>query len=148
VATYDLQPEMSAPQLAQEVAQAVRENDYALVVINFANPDMVGHTGVFEAAVKAVEAVDAAAKIVVESALESGYSVNVIADHGNADRMRNPDGSVHTAHTTVPVPHAVIRDGFDGPVRHGKLGDVAPTILRLIGIDQPEDMGGVSVIDL
>lgn len=148
VATYDMQPEMSAPQLAQEVAEAVRENDYALVVINFANPDMVGHTGVFEAAVKAVEAVDAAAKVVIDSALENGYSVNVIADHGNADRMRNPDGTVHTAHTTVPVPHVVIRDGFDGPVRHGVLGDVAPTILRLIGLDQPEDMGGEPLIEL
>jgi len=148
VATYDLQPEMSAPQLAQEVAQAVRDNDYALVVINFANPDMVGHTGVFEAAVQAVEAVDAAARVVIESALESGYSVNVIADHGNADRMRNPDGTVHTAHTTVPVPHVVIRDGFNGPVRHGKLGDVAPTILHLIGLQQPAEMGGESLIEL
>jgi 2,3-bisphosphoglycerate-independent phosphoglycerate mutase len=148
VATYDLQPEMSAPQLADEVAAAISENDYALVVLNFANPDMVGHTGVFEAAVKAVEAVDAAAKVVVEAALESGYSINVIADHGNADRMRNPDGTVHTAHTTVPVPHIVIRRGFDGPVRHGKLGDVAPTILRLIGIDQPEDMTGEPLIEL
>jgi len=148
VATYDLQPEMSAPQLAEEVAQAVSENDYALVVINFANPDMVGHTGVFEAAVKAVEAVDAAARVVVEAALANGYSVNVIADHGNADRMRNPDGTVHTAHTTVPVPHIVIRDGFDGPVRHGKLGDIAPTILRLIGVDQPDEMTGEPLIDL
>jgi len=139
---------MSAPQLAQEVAQAVRDNDYALVVINFANPDMVGHTGVFEAAVQAVEAVDAAARVVIESALESGYSVNVIADHGNADRMRNPDGTVHTAHTTVPVPHVVIRDGFNGPVRHGKLGDVAPTILHLIGLQQPAEMGGESLIEL
>ncbi len=148
VPTYDLQPEMSAPQLAEEVAAAVQENDYALVVINFANPDMVGHTGVFEAAVKAVEAVDAAAKVVIEAALASGYSVNVIADHGNADRMRNPDGSTHTAHTTVPVPHIVIRDGFEGPVRHGKLGDIAPTILRLIGIQQPGEMTGESLIDL
>ena len=148
VATYDLQPEMSAPQLAEEVAAAVSENDYALVVINFANPDMVGHTGVFEAAVKAVEAVDAAAKVVIDAALARGYSVNVIADHGNADRMRNPDGTVHTAHTTVPVPHIVIRDGFDGPVRHGKLGDIAPTILRLIGLSQPDEMTGQPLINL
>jgi len=147
VATYDLQPEMSAPQLAQEVALAVSENDYALVVINFANPDMVGHTGVFEAAVKAVEAVDAAAKVVIEAALAHGYSVNVIADHGNADRMRNDDGSVHTAHTTVPVPHIVIKNGFDGPVRHGKLGDIAPTILRLIGLEQPPEMTGEPLIE-
>ena len=148
VATYDLQPEMSAPQLADEVAAAISENDYALVVINFANPDMVGHTGVFEAAVKAIEAVDAAAKVVIEAALSSGYSVNVIADHGNADRMRNPDGSAHTAHTTVPVPHIILHEGFDGPVGHGNLGDVAPTILHILGMNQPDEMTGESVINL
>jgi len=146
VATYDLQPEMSAPQLAEEVAAAVRENDYSLVVINFANPDMVGHTGVFEAAVKAVEAVDAASRVVIEAALDSGYSINIIADHGNADRMKNPDGSPHTAHTTVPVPHIVMKPGFEGPVRHGKLGDIAPTILDLLGIEKPNSMTGESLV--
>jgi len=146
VATYDLQPEMSAPQLAQEVAEAIQGTDYALVVINFANPDMVGHTGVFEAAVRAVEAVDAASKVVIEAALSSGYSVNIIADHGNADRMKNPDGTPHTAHTTVPVPHIVIKSGFEGPVLHGKLGDVAPTILDILGIEQPESMTGSSLL--
>ncbi|MDA0378577.1 MAG: 2,3-bisphosphoglycerate-independent phosphoglycerate mutase [Bacteroidetes bacterium] len=148
VATYDLQPEMSAPELAEKVAAAVRDNDYTFVCINFANPDMVGHTGVFEAAVKAIEAVDKAAKVVVDAALASGYSINIIADHGNADRMRNPDGSPHTAHTTVPVPHLIIKDGFQGPVGHGKLGDVAPTILHILGIDQPRAMTGASVIKL
>ena len=146
VATYDLQPEMSAPELAQKVADAIRSTDYSLVVINFANPDMVGHTGVFEAAVKAVEAVDAAAKVVIDAALESGYSVNVIADHGNADRMKNPDGTPHTAHTTVPVPHIIIKKGFEGPVRHGKLADVAPTILHILGITPPPEMNGFSVM--
>lgn len=148
VATYDLQPEMSAPELASRVAEALATEDYALVVLNFANPDMVGHTGVFEAAVKAIEAVDAAARVVVEAALENGYSINIIADHGNADRMRNPDGTPHTAHTTVPVPHVIIRDGFTGPVEHGKLGDVAPTILHILGWPQPEEMTGSSVIRL
>ena len=146
VATYDLQPEMSAPELAEKVAAAIQENDYTFVCINFANPDMVGHTGVFEAAVKAIEAVDKAAKVVVDAALKSGYSINIIADHGNADRMRNPDGSPHTAHTTVPVPHLIIKDGFSGPIAHGKLGDVAPTILHILGIPQPDDMTGASVI--
>ncbi len=146
VATYDLQPEMSAPQLAKEVAAAIQETEFALVVINFANPDMVGHTGVFEAAVKAIEAVDAASKVVIEAAIEAGYSVNVIADHGNADRMKNPDGTPHTAHTTVPVPHIIIKPGFDGPVTSGKLGDVAPTILDILGIGQPASMTGVSLI--
>jgi 2,3-bisphosphoglycerate-independent phosphoglycerate mutase len=146
VATYDLQPEMSAPELASKVAAAIQAKEYALVVINFANPDMVGHTGVMEAAIKAVEAVDAAAKVVVDAALESGYSVNIIADHGNSDRMRNPDGTPHTAHTTVPVPHLIIQDGFLGPIQHGKLGDIAPTILALLGIEKPESMTGKSLI--
>jgi len=148
VATYDLQPEMSAPELARRVAAAVRDNEYALVVINFANPDMVGHTGVFEAAVKAVEAVDRGAKEVITAAREAGYSVSVIADHGNCDRMKNPDGTPHTAHTTVPVPHAVLVDGFEGPVRDGKLGDVAPTILHILGIEQPAAMTGESLVSL
>ncbi|MBT6581630.1 MAG: 2,3-bisphosphoglycerate-independent phosphoglycerate mutase [Bacteroidetes Order II. Incertae sedis bacterium] len=146
VATYDLQPEMSAPELADKVSTAMRENDYAFVVLNFANPDMVGHTGVFEAAVSAIEAVDKAAKTVIESALRAGYSVNVIADHGNADCMRNPDGSPHTAHTTVPVPHIIIKEGFSGAVRHGKLGDVAPTILDMLDIQKPDSMTGQSLI--
>lgn len=146
VATYDLQPEMSAPELADKVAAAIKAKDYTFVCINFANPDMVGHTGVFEAAVKAIEAVDKAAKVVVDAALKSGYSINIIADHGNADRMRNPDGSPHTAHTTVPVPHLIIKDGFNGPIAHGKLGDVAPTILHILGIPKPAAMTGLSVI--
>ena len=142
VATYDLQPEMSAMPLAEKVAVAIAKTDYSLVVLNFANPDMVGHTGVFDAAVKAVETVDKAARLVVESALKSGYSVEIIADHGNADKMKNEDGSPNTAHTTALVPHLIIADGFEGPIQHGKLGDVAPTILALLGIDAPDEMTG------
>ena len=142
VPTYDLQPEMSAAEVASRTAAALAEESYNLVVLNFANPDMVGHTGVMEAAVKAVEAVDAATRVVVEAALANGYSVSIIADHGNADRMMNPDGSPHTAHTTVRVPHLIIKDGFNGPIRDGKLGDVAPTILRLLGEEAPGEMTG------
>ena len=148
VPTYDLQPEMSAPELAQRCAEALAREHYNFVCLNFANPDMVGHTGVFEAAVKAIEAVDAAAKVVVEAALAHGYSVNIIADHGNADKLRNPDGSPHTAHTTALVPHLIIKDdGFDGPVKDGKLGDIAPTILALLGEDLPEAMTGTVLIE-
>ena len=141
VATYDQQPAMSAPEVARRTVEALA-NDYTLVVLNFANPDMVGHTGDFDAAVEACEAVDAAARTVVEAARDSGYSVTLLADHGNADRMRTPEGDPHTAHTTVRVPHIVLADGFDGPVQDGKLGDVAPTILALLGESAPEAMDG------
>lgn len=142
VATYDLQPEMSAPELADRVASHIRERAPNLIILNFANPDMVGHTGVFEAAVKAIETVDACTRTVVEAAQERGYGVSIIADHGNADKMRNADGSPNTAHTTVRVPHLIIKDGFDGPIRHGKLGDIAPTILALLGVEAPNEMTG------
>ena len=146
VATYDLQPEMSAPELADRVAAAIRDEGPDLVVLNLANPDMVGHTGVFEAAVAAVEAADAAARVVVEAAVERGYTVEIIADHGNADKMRNADGSPNTAHTTALVPHLILRDGFDGPIRPGKLGDIAPTILHLMGVETPAAMTGESLV--
>ena len=142
VATYDLQPEMSARPLAEKVAAAITAHDYNLVVLNFANPDMVGHTGVFEAAVKAVETVDACTRIVVEAALARDYGITIIADHGNADKMRNPDGTPNTAHTTALVPHLIVKKGFNGPIHPGKLGDIAPTILRLLGETAPADMTG------
>ena len=142
VATYDLQPEMSAPEVAERTEEALDETPYNLVVLNFANPDMVGHTGDFEAAVTACEAVDVAARQVVEAARRNGYSVSIIADHGNADKLKNPDGSPHTAHTTALVPHIILKDGFDGPIQDGKLGDVAPTILAMLGEEAPEDMDG------
>jgi 2,3-bisphosphoglycerate-independent phosphoglycerate mutase len=147
VATYDLQPEMSAPEVADRVSDALRENDYNLVVLNFANPDMVGHTGDFDAAVAACEAVDQCARQVVETARERDYSVSIIADHGNADKMKNPDGSPHTAHTTALVPHIILKDGFDGPVQDGKLGDVAPTILALLGEEVPDSMDGSVLVE-
>ncbi len=146
VATYDLQPEMSAPELTEAASKAIRENEYALVVLNFANPDMVGHTGVFEAAVKAIETIDNCTKLVVETAIENGYSVEIIADHGNADKMRNEDGTPNTAHTTALVPHLIIKEGFHGPIRPGKLGDIAPTILHLLGLPHPEVMTGEVLI--
>ena len=155
VATYDLQPEMSAPELAEQVAAYIAEHEPDLIVLNFANPDMVGHTGVFEAAVKAVEAVDAGTKKVVEAALAHGYTVQIIADHGNADKMMNPDGSPNTAHTTALVPHLIIRGpsagsggaGFNGPIRPGKLGDIAPTLLTFMGLDIPEAMTGDVLVE-
>ncbi len=148
VATYDLQPEMSAPEVASRCADVLRQERFDFICLNFANPDMVGHTGVFEAAVKAVEAVDEAARIVVEAARDANYSISIIADHGNADCMRNEDGSPHTAHTTALVPHLIIRDGFSGPIRPGKLGDVAPTILKLMGLPIPDTMTGSVLVDI
>jgi len=146
VATYDLQPEMSAPELADRVSEALRDHDYALAVLNFANPDMVGHTGDFNAAVDACEAVDQCTQQVVETARERGYSVSIIADHGNADKMKTPDGSPHTAHTTALVPHIILKDDFDGPVQDGKLGDVAPTILALLNEEVPDSMDGTVLV--
>jgi len=148
VDTYDLQPEMSAPELADRVSRSLGEEDHNLVVLNFANPDMVGHTGDFDATVAACEAVDRATRQVVEAARNHGYSVSVIADHGNADKMRNSDGSPHTAHTTALVPHIILKDGFKGPVRDGKLGDVAPTIFALLGEDVPDSMDGEVLVSL
>jgi 2,3-bisphosphoglycerate-independent phosphoglycerate mutase len=148
VATYDLQPEMSAPEVARRTAEALAKETYNFVCLNFANPDMVGHTGVFEAAVRAIEAVDAGTKTVVEAALEHGYSVSIIADHGNADRMKNPDGSPHTAHTTALVPHLIIKDGLMGPIRDGKLGDIAPTILTLLEEPVPDEMTGEVLVEV
>ena len=148
VATYDLQPEMSAREVAQRCADALAEERFHFVCLNFANPDMVGHTGDFEAAVQAIETIDGCTQQVVEAARAHGYGVTIIADHGNADKMKNPDGTAHTAHTTALVPHLIIKEGFEGPIRDGKLGDIAPTILALMGEDAPEEMTGDVLVDL
>ena len=145
VATYDLQPEMSAQEIVGLIAPELRAGRPDFVCLNFANPDMVGHTGVFEAVVKAVETTDACLKEVVEAGREQGYAFVVIADHGNADLARNADGSPHTAHTTNPVPVFVLADGV-ASVRDGILADVAPTVLDLMGVEQPAEMTGRSII--
>lgn len=145
VATYDLQPEMSAPQVAAETAERVRSGRYAFALVNFANPDMVGHTGDFDAAVKAVEATDAALGRVLEAVREAGGEALVIADHGNADRMVQDDGSPHTAHTTNPVPCVYVGPRSLSLDDGGALCDMAPTALALLGLAQPEAMTGRSL---
>ncbi len=142
VATYDLQPEMSARDIRDAIIPELQKQEVDFVCLNFANPDMVGHTGVFEAAVKACETVDQCAEAVIKVALDNGYTTLIIADHGNSDIMINPDGSPHTAHTTNLVPLIVVDREFDGPVKPGKLGDLAPTILSLMGIEVPGQMTG------
>ncbi len=145
VATYDLQPEMSAYEVTDKMVEAVKSGKYDALILNYANCDMVGHTGVFEAAVKAVEAVDTCVGRVVEAVKEMGGCVLLTADHGNADRMVDTDGSPFTAHTTNPVPFCVInhpcqlREG-------GRLADIAPTMLKILDLPQPAEMTGESII--
>mgnify|MGYP001129052107 CR=1 FL=1 len=148
VATYDLQPEMSAADIRDAISAELKKGEVDFVCLNFANPDMVGHTGVFEAAVKACETVDQCAKVVVDAALESDYVTIIIADHGNSDIMRNPDGSPHTAHTTNLVPCILVGNDVSGmTLKDGKLGDIAPSILHLMGIENPEDMTGDNLLN-
>jgi len=142
VATYDLAPEMSANEIKDKIIPELKKKEPDFICLNFANPDMVGHTGVFEAAVKACETVDACAAKVTEAALENGYSTIIIADHGNADMMINEDGTPNTAHTTNLVPCILVDDSYKGKLRDGKLGDLAPTILTLMGIEIPKQMTG------
>jgi 2,3-bisphosphoglycerate-independent phosphoglycerate mutase len=142
VPTYDLQPEMSAYDIRDSIVPVLQKGEVDFICLNFANPDMVGHTGVFEAAVKACEVVDACAQAVAEAALQSGYVVLILADHGNADYMVNDDGSPNTAHTTNLVPFVMLGGPAQTQLADGKLGDVAPTILRLMGIEKPADMNG------
>ena len=139
VATYDLQPEMSAYDIRDAIVPELKKGKADFVCLNFANPDMVGHTGVMEAAIKACETVDECTKDVITAGLENGYSTLVIADHGNCDTMINPDGSPNTAHTTNPVP-LILVDPELKEIKDGVLGDIAPTILKMMGIPQPESM--------
>jgi 2,3-bisphosphoglycerate-independent phosphoglycerate mutase len=141
VSTYDLQPEMSAFELTENVIGEMK-NDFNFVCLNFANADMVGHTGVWHAVIKAVETVDICVQRVVLSALANGYTVFLTADHGNADYEINADGSPNTAHTLNPVPFFIISKDFNGDVRSGKLGDIAPTILTMMNIPVPVEMTG------
>ncbi len=146
VATYDLQPEMSAPEVADKLAAALDGQQFDFICLNFANGDMVGHTGVYEAIVKAVEAVDACVAKVVEAAKRNGYEVVMIADHGNADNAVNADGTPNTAHSLNPVPVVVVSDRVKS-VKSGILADVAPTVLRLMGLEQPAEMTGHSLVE-
>ncbi len=139
VATYDLKPEMSAYELKDALCEDLKKGEADFVCLNFANGDMVGHTGMMDAAIKACEAVDICAKEVIETGLDNGYSILLIADHGNCETMMNPDGSPHTAHTTNPVPFILI-DKEIKSVNSGVLGDIAPTILDLMNVAQPKEM--------
>ncbi|MDM1529817.1 2,3-bisphosphoglycerate-independent phosphoglycerate mutase [Myroides odoratimimus] len=145
VATYDLKPEMSAYDLKDALIPELKKGEADFVCLNFANGDMVGHTGVMEAAIKACEAVDQCVNEVITTALDNGYTTIVLADHGNCEVMINPDGTPNTAHTTNPVP-IIIVDNDIKEVKDGVLGDLAPTILKLIGIPQPEEMTRHSLV--
>ena len=145
VATYDLQPEMSAPLVCEEVVKRIRSGKYDVVILNYANCDMVGHTGVFDAAVAAVEAVDECVGKTVAATLDMGGVALITADHGNADKMYEADGSPFTAHTTAPVPFCVV--GHPCTLREGgRLADIAPTMLQLLSMPQPAEMNGTSLI--
>lgn len=146
VATYDLQPEMSAYDLRDAIIPELEKGEVDFVCLNFANPDMVGHTGVMEAAIKACEVVDECTKDVVEAGLKNDYTFIIIADHGNSDCMINADGSPNTAHTTQPVPCFLVSNDYKGKIGNGKLGDVAPSLLELMDIAQPAAMTGVSLL--
>ncbi len=145
VATYDLQPEMSAPEVARQCVERILSGNYDVIILNFANCDMVGHTGVYEAAVKAVETVDTCVGKVVEATRSMGGIAMITADHGNAEEMRKPDGSPMTAHTTNLVPFILV--GADAQLHPGRLADIAPTILDIMGLACPPEMDGKSLID-
>ncbi|MBY0476875.1 MAG: 2,3-bisphosphoglycerate-independent phosphoglycerate mutase [Chitinophagaceae bacterium] len=147
VATYDLQPEMSAKDVTDAIVPEIENETADFICLNYANADMVGHTGVFSAAIKAVETVDFCVSRVVNAALNHGYTVFLTADHGNADFMINADGTPNTAHTLNPVPLFVISRSWNGTLKPGKLGDIAPTILHLMNLPVPEQMTGSVLTD-
>ncbi|MBQ3149548.1 MAG: 2,3-bisphosphoglycerate-independent phosphoglycerate mutase [Alistipes sp.] len=147
VATYDLQPEMSAYEVKDKLVEALGEQKFDFICLNFANGDMVGHTGIYEAIEKAVKAVDECVADVVEAAKANGYEVVMIADHGNADNAVNEDGTPNTAHSLNPVPIVVVSDRVKS-VKDGILADVAPTVLKLMGLEQPKEMTGKALVEL
>ena len=142
VATYDMKPQMSAYEVTDAIIPEINNETADFICLNFANADMVGHTGVWEAAIKAVETVDECVSRIVPAALEHGYAVFLTADHGNSDYMINEDGTPNTAHTLNPVPFFIISSDFNGPLQNGKLGDIAPTILHYMGLQIPVEMTG------
>ncbi len=146
VATYDLKPEMSAYEVKDKLVEAIKEDKYDFIVVNFANGDMVGHTGIYEAIETAVKAVDECVNEVVETAKAVGYETVIIADHGNADNAVNADGSPNTAHSLNPVPFIYVTENKDAKVEDGVLADVAPSILHIMGLEQPEEMTGKCLI--
>ena len=146
VATYDLKPEMSAPEVADKLADAIATGKYDFIVVNFANGDMVGHTGVYDAIQKAVTAVDKCVEEVVEAAKKNDYEVIIIADHGNADFAVNADGTPNTAHSLNPVPFVYVTSDKNAKVENGILADVAPSILHIMGLTQPREMTGHNLI--
>ena len=147
VPTYDLKPEMSAYEVKDKLVAAIKEDKYDWIVVNFANGDMVGHTGVYSAIEKAVTAVDECVKEVVEAAKAAGYETIIIADHGNADNAINPDGSANTAHSLNPVPFIYVTENKQARVSNGILADVAPSILHIMGLEQPAEMTGHCLIE-
>ncbi|MDE1191864.1 MAG: 2,3-bisphosphoglycerate-independent phosphoglycerate mutase [Arachidicoccus sp.] len=146
VATYDLQPEMSAYELTEKIIPEIENETADFICLNFANTDMVGHTGVFSAVIKAAETVDKCVEEIVTEALKHDYTIFLTADHGNADNMVNEDGSPNTQHSLNLVPYFIISNDFKGEVKAGKLGDVAPTILKILGLDIPKEMTGSILI--
>ena len=146
VATYDLKPEMSAYEVKDKLVEAIGTQKYDFIVVNYANGDMVGHTGIYEAIEKAVVAIDNCVKDTVEAAKANGYEVIIIADHGNADHALNADGTPNTAHSLNPVPFVYVTDNKDAKVENGVLADVAPSILHILGMPQPAEMTGKDLI--
>ena len=146
VATYDLKPEMSAYEVKDKLVAAIESKKYDFIVVNYANGDMVGHTGVYEAIEKACIAIDACVKDTVEAAKANDYEVIIIADHGNADHALNEDGTPNTAHSLNPVPFVYVTNNKDAKVKNGVLADVAPSILHVMGLPQPKDMTGNDLI--
>ncbi len=146
VATYDLKPEMSAYEVKDKLVASINTQMYDFIVVNFANGDMVGHTGVYNAIAKAVHAVDNCVKEVIEAAKKNDYEAIIIADHGNADNAINPDGTPNTAHSLNPVPFIYVTDNNSATVKDGRLADVAPSILHIMGLEQPKDMTGENLI--